>query len=90
MTVIATITADIAPAAGADDVPDTVDQIAAALTGAGYAANTREVGTGVQICQHHCPVAHVAAEFPELCGPDPALHRAARHPRPATGDHRQR
>ena len=45
----------------------TVDQIAAALTGAGYAANTREVGTGVQICQHHCPVAHVAAEFPELC-----------------------
>jgi predicted ArsR family transcriptional regulator len=22
---------------------------------------------GVQICQHHCPVAHVAAEFPELC-----------------------
>jgi predicted ArsR family transcriptional regulator len=64
---IATITADIAPATGADDVPDTVEQIAAALTGAGYAANTREVGTGVQICQHHCPVAHVAAEFPELC-----------------------
>ncbi len=23
--------------------------------------------SGVQICQHHCPVAHVAAEFPELC-----------------------
>jgi predicted ArsR family transcriptional regulator len=22
---------------------------------------------GEQICQHHCPVAHVAAEFPELC-----------------------
>ena len=21
----------------------------------------------MQICQHHCPVAHVAAEFPELC-----------------------
>jgi hypothetical protein len=21
----------------------------------------------VQLCQHHCPVAHVAAEFPELC-----------------------
>jgi predicted ArsR family transcriptional regulator len=19
------------------------------------------------VCQHHCPVAHVAAEFPELC-----------------------
>jgi len=22
---------------------------------------------GIQICQHHCPVSHVAAEFPELC-----------------------
>jgi len=22
---------------------------------------------GTQICQHHCPVAHAAAEFPELC-----------------------
>ena len=22
---------------------------------------------GEQICQHHCPVAHVAAEFPQLC-----------------------
>jgi len=20
-----------------------------------------------RICQHHCPVAHVAAEFPKLC-----------------------
>ncbi len=24
-------------------------------------------GSGEQLCQHHCPVAHVAAEFPELC-----------------------
>jgi len=24
-------------------------------------------GNGAQLCQHHCPVAHVAAEFPELC-----------------------
>src|SRR5262249_36047125 len=22
---------------------------------------------GDQLCQHHCPVAHVAAEFPQLC-----------------------
>ncbi len=21
----------------------------------------------MQLCQHHCPVAHVAAEFPTLC-----------------------
>ena len=45
----------------------TVDQIADALTSAGYSADVRRVGAGVQMCQHHCPVAHVAAEFPELC-----------------------
>jgi predicted ArsR family transcriptional regulator len=37
------------------------------LTSRGYAAQAREAGSGVQLCQHHCPVAHVAAEFPELC-----------------------
>jgi predicted ArsR family transcriptional regulator len=44
-----------------------VSQIAAALTDEGYAANAEPAGHGMQICQHHCPVAHVAAEFPELC-----------------------
>lgn len=37
----------------------------------GYAASARPVGedrtVGVQLCQGHCPVQHVAAEFPELC-----------------------
>jgi predicted ArsR family transcriptional regulator len=41
--------------------------LAGALTAQGYAASTERAGAGVQICQHHCPVAHVAAEFPELC-----------------------
>ena len=37
-------------------------------TDGGYLeAGPDAVGTGVQICQHHCPVAHVAAEFPQLC-----------------------
>ena len=50
-----------------------VQAMADALSAAGYASTATEVGTteapvqGVQICQHHCPVAHVAAEFPELC-----------------------
>jgi predicted ArsR family transcriptional regulator len=26
-----------------------------------------DAGRGEQLCQHHCPVAHVAAEFPQLC-----------------------
>ena len=43
------------------------DSLASALTTQGYAATTAPSGVGVQVCQHHCPVAHVAAEFPELC-----------------------
>jgi predicted ArsR family transcriptional regulator len=42
-------------------------EIAEAFSDAGFAASTRKVGAGVQICQHHCPVSHVAEEFPELC-----------------------
>ena len=41
--------------------------LAGALTREGYAASTRSVATGEQLCQHHCPVAHVAADFPQLC-----------------------
>ncbi|MDQ2838644.1 MAG: HTH domain-containing protein [Actinomycetota bacterium] len=43
------------------------DLVAEVLTEEGYAANAAPAGQGIQICQHHCPVAHVAAEFPELC-----------------------
>ncbi len=42
-------------------------ELAAALTADGYAASVEQAGAGVQICQHHCPVAHVAADFPQLC-----------------------
>ena len=47
--------------------------LADGLSEHGYASTTERVGGdeagvhGIQICQHHCPVAHVAAEFPELC-----------------------
>jgi len=41
--------------------------IADAFSNAGFAASVRKVGSGVQICQHHCPVSHVAEQFPELC-----------------------
>lgn len=63
---------DVAPADGADDasVEAAADRIAQALSKAGYVATTTRVGgpiQGVQICQHHCPVSHVAEEFPELC-----------------------
>jgi predicted ArsR family transcriptional regulator len=55
---------------GPSDVESTADRVAEALTKAGYATTTTRVHgqvDGIQICQHHCPVSHVAEEFPELC-----------------------
>ena len=55
---------------GPDDVESTAERVAEALTKAGYATTTTKVRgpiQGIQICQHHCPVSHVAEEFPELC-----------------------
>lgn len=43
------------------------EELAESLTAHGYAATTESASAGIQVCQHHCPVAHVAAEFPELC-----------------------
>jgi predicted ArsR family transcriptional regulator len=37
------------------------------LSEQGYAANVVSKSHGEEICQHHCPIAHVAAEFPQLC-----------------------
>lgn len=59
-------------AAAGEDVPSRADALAEALSTDGYAASTRPVGAGpgagvTQLCQGHCPVQHVAAEFPELC-----------------------
>jgi predicted ArsR family transcriptional regulator len=47
-----------------------VAALAEALSADGYAASASSApvtGGGEQLCQHHCPVAHVAAEFPQLC-----------------------
>ncbi|MGI5337268.1 helix-turn-helix transcriptional regulator [Streptomyces sp. CA-181903] len=41
--------------------------LARALTEDGYAATARTAPVGEQLCQHHCPVAHVAEQFPQLC-----------------------
>jgi len=37
------------------------------LSQEGYASSISSTPIGEQLCQHHCPVAHVAAAFPELC-----------------------
>ncbi len=41
--------------------------IADFLSEQGYAANIRQRAMGEELCQHHCPIAHVASEFPQLC-----------------------
>jgi predicted ArsR family transcriptional regulator len=62
--------------ASGEDLRVRVDALAGALSADGYAASAGPAPTigapgagsvGEQICQHHCPVAHVAAEFPQLC-----------------------
>ncbi|MFF5855367.1 helix-turn-helix transcriptional regulator [Streptomyces sp. NPDC012751] len=43
------------------------EALAKALSADGYAATARSAPVGEQLCQHHCPVAHVAEQFPQLC-----------------------
>lgn len=38
-----------------------------ALDDSGYVAQQLPSRAGEQVCQHHCPVAHVAARYPQLC-----------------------
>jgi len=44
-----------------------IDALATFLSEQGYAATVGPRGNGEELCQHHCPIAHVAAEFPQLC-----------------------
>jgi predicted ArsR family transcriptional regulator len=68
------------PTVAAAPPGDRVQALADALSADGYAASAGAAPTtgpasgkpavasgGEQLCQHHCPVAHVAAEFPQLC-----------------------
>ncbi len=47
------------------------EALVGALSRDGFAATARPIGThepaGIQLCQGHCPVKHVAEEFPQLC-----------------------
>lgn len=64
-------------AAAGDDPRARTDALVEALRGDGFAASARPLQgpddrrgrrtVGVQLCQGHCPVQHVASEFPELC-----------------------
>jgi predicted ArsR family transcriptional regulator len=61
-----------APVVAQGELGARVQALAEALSADGYAASAGPAPTvgsaaGEQLCQHHCPVAHVAAEFPQLC-----------------------
>jgi predicted ArsR family transcriptional regulator len=47
--------------------------LAAALSEDGYVAATLPLPLGEQLCQHHCPVAHVAERFPQICEVETAV-----------------
>lgn len=49
------------------DVQECAEKIAQAFNKCGYATSVENARGGIQICQHHCPVAHVAHDFPALC-----------------------
>jgi len=53
--------------AAAPDVAAKTEVLAEALTVAGFSASVEQIGVGAQLCQHHCPVGHVATRFPQLC-----------------------
>ena len=59
------------PVVDAAPAGERVQALAEALSTDGYAASASVSPAaddgGEQLCQHHCPVAHVAAEFPQLC-----------------------
>ena len=44
-------------------------QLAQELTDLGFSASLRPapVGDATQLCQHACPISHVASEFPQFC-----------------------
>ena len=54
----------------AKDVTEKVEILSSALSTDGFAATT-DKGSGpthtIQLCQHNCPIAHVAEQHPEFC-----------------------
>jgi predicted ArsR family transcriptional regulator len=67
------IEAGFADVLTADPTLTPAEALARVFTDEGYVASVRELplvgqqSVGDQLCQQHCPVAHVAHEFPQLC-----------------------
>ena len=67
------IEAGFADVLTADPTLTPAEALARVFTDEGYVASVRELplvgqqSVGDQLCQQHCPVSHVAHEFPQLC-----------------------
>ena len=57
----------LAPVIASSQDSSSVDALAKFLSDEGYAADVLHRDNGDELCQHHCPIAHVAAQFPQLC-----------------------
>jgi len=57
----------LGPAWATAPEPQRLDALATALSDLGFAATVTPSPAGVQLCQHNCPVSHVAEQFPQLC-----------------------
>lgn len=65
---IEAVIGDIEPAdSSQESVEQTTREVADALNQSGYAVTVTRAGAGIQICQHHCPIAEVAKDHPEIC-----------------------
>lgn len=51
----------------AEDLHARLEQLAATLSEAGFAATIRPTGDGFELVQNHCAIADVANEHPEVC-----------------------
>jgi predicted ArsR family transcriptional regulator len=65
---VAFIEAEFADVMAANPGMSRAEALAHLFTSEGYAATARHLPVvGEQLCQQHCPVSHVAHEFPQLC-----------------------
>ncbi len=70
---VAFVERDYAAVTGLDPELSPAEALAKVFTQNGYAASVRDlapvngISVGEQLCQQHCPVSHVAHEFPQLC-----------------------
>jgi len=70
---VAFVERDYAAVLAVDPDLSPAEALAKVFTQNGYAASVRDlapvngISVGEQLCQQHCPVSHVAHEFPQLC-----------------------